>query len=96
MKWNNIIKYINDWFVKLFVIIFVISLFIGIIITITKCNKPITPPVESHDLDSLSKVNDEIIIEIQTIDSIKNAKIIEVEDLDNDSTLKLFYQLIGK
>ena len=27
-------------------------------------------------------------------DSIKNAKVIEVKTLDNDSTVKLFYQLI--
>ena len=27
-------------------------------------------------------------------DSIKNAKVIEVKALDNDSTVKLFYQLI--
>lgn len=42
----------------------------------------------------LQKRNDSLKIEVDNLDSIKNAKVIEVKALDNDSTVKLFYQLI--
>lgn len=42
----------------------------------------------------LQKHNDSLKIEVDNLDSIKNAKVIEVKTLDNDSTIKLFYQLI--
>lgn len=42
----------------------------------------------------LQKHNDSLKIEVDNLDSIKNAKVIEVKTLDNDSTVKLFYQLI--
>ena len=42
----------------------------------------------------IQKHNDSLKIEVDNLDSIKNAKVIEVQTLDNDSTLKLFYQLI--
>ena len=35
-----------------------------------------------------------LIIEINHLDSIKNEKVIKVKELNNDSTLKLFYKLI--
>ena len=46
--------------------------------------------------DSIIKVNDSIKIKVEHLDSIKNAKIIEVQTLDNDSTLKLFYELVSE
>lgn len=46
--------------------------------------------------DSIIKVNDSIKIKIENLDSIKNAKVIEVQTLDNDSTLKLFYKLVSE
>ena len=46
--------------------------------------------------DSIIKVNDSIKIKVEYLDSIKNAKIIEVQTLDNDSTLKLFYKLVSE
>ena len=56
-----------------------------------------TPPVEEIvKADSLIKVNDSIKIVVSNLDSIKDAKIIEVQALDNDSTRKLFYELINK
>ena len=56
-----------------------------------------TRPVEEIiKADSLIKVNDSIKIKVEQLDSIKDAKIIEVQTLDNDSTLKLFYKLISK
>ena len=42
----------------------------------------------------IQKHNDSLRIEVNNLDSIKNAKVIEVKTLDNDSTIKLFYQLI--
>lgn len=59
-------------------------------------NKPIRPVEEIAKADSLVKVNDSIKIVVNNLDSIKDAKIIEVQTLDNDSTLKLFYELISK
>lgn len=42
----------------------------------------------------LQKHNDSLKIKVDNLDSIKNAKVIEVQTLDNDSIVKLFYQLI--
>ena len=42
----------------------------------------------------LQKRNDSLRIEVDNLDSIKNAKVIEVKTLDTDITVKLFYQLI--
>ena len=42
----------------------------------------------------IQKHNDSLKIKVDNLDSIKNAKVIEVKTLDNDSTVKLFYQLI--
>lgn len=47
-------------------------------------------------IDSLKSVNDSIKIKVEKLDSIKDAKIIEVSTLDNDSTLKLFYKLVSE
>ena len=49
---------------------------------------------ENNKVDSITKVNKTLIIEVNNLDSLKNAKIIEVKSLDNDSTVKLFYKLI--
>lgn len=75
-----------------------------IIITIVNCiiaflclkHSQTIPPVEENRIDSITKENDKFIIEVEHLDSIKDAKVIEVKSLDNDSTLRLFYQLIGK
>lgn len=53
-----------------------------------KNNNIIEPDVE------IQKHNDSLKIKVDNLDSIKNAKVIEVKALDNDSTVKLFYQLI--
>lgn len=53
-----------------------------------KTNNIIEPNVE------IQKHNDSLKIEVDNLDSIKNAKVIEVKTLDNDSTVKLFYKLI--
>lgn len=53
-----------------------------------KTNNIIEPNVE------IQKHNDSLRIKVDNLDSIKNAKVIEVKTLDNDSTIKLFYKLI--
>ena len=42
------------------------------------------------------KVSEGDIVKIEKLDSAKNAKVIEVQTLDNDSTLKLFYELVSE
>lgn len=42
----------------------------------------------------IEKVNDSLKIKVNNLDSIKNAKVLEVEVLDDDSTISLFYNLI--
>lgn len=54
----------------------------------TKNNNSIEQNIE------LQKHNDSLKIKVDNLDSIKNAKVIEVKTLNNDSTVKLFYQLI--
>ena len=49
---------------------------------------------ENNKVDSITKVNKTLIIEVNNLDSIKNAEIIKIKKLDNDSTLMLFYKLI--
>ena len=48
------------------------------------------------DIDSLITANDSVKLEVKSLDSIKNAKVIEVVSLDNDSTIKLFYELVSE
>ena len=75
-------------------IIFVV-LVVALCVSIAICdyhrknnNNIIEPNVE------IQKHNDSLRIEVDNLDSIKNAKVIEVKTLDNDSTVKLFYKLI--
>lgn len=69
----------------------------GFIIAMNKYQKPATTPVENVNvIDSLTAVNDSIKIKVEKLDSIKDAKVIEVSTLDNDSTLKLFYELVSE
>ena len=96
MKWSDIKKGLADWFATLFLVIGTIVTIFGFVYTCRKDKENTTPPVESNRIDSITKENDKLIIEVEHLDSIKNAKIIEVKSLDNDSTLRLFYQLIGK
>lgn len=47
-----------------------------------------------HVIDSIKIINKEYKNKLNKLDSIKDAEIIEVKKLDNDSTVKLFYKLI--
>lgn len=40
--------------------------------------------------------NDSIKLQVKQLDSLKNEKVIEVKGLSNDSTLKLFKQLVDE
>lgn len=75
----------------------VVSLFLALVICISviigkhyhvKNNNVIEQDIE------LQKHNDSLKLKVNNLDSIKNAKVIEVQKLDNDSTVKLFYKLI--
>ena len=69
----------------------------GFIVARIKYQKPATTPVENINvIDSLTTINDSIKIKVEKLDSIKDAKVIEVSTLDNDSTLKLFYKLVSE
>lgn len=80
------------------ILITLIIFFIGYVIGYFahKANSTISSPVEIISIDSLNNTNKDIYNQIKQLDSIKNEKVIEVKSLDNDSTLRLFYQLIGK
>lgn len=75
-------------------IIFSIGYVIGYFVH--KANSTISSPVEMISIDSLNNTNKDIYNKTKQLDSIKNEKVIEVKSLDNDSTLRLFYQLISK
>lgn len=79
------------------IFIWALGFFTGLVVGrgTKKCDSS-RPVEEIIKADSIIKVNDSIKIKVEQLDSIKNAKIIEVQMLDNDSTLKLFYELISK
>ena len=85
MMFKEIIKAIS--MLMIFGVIFMI-----ILIFVDKYHKKNNNIIET-DVE-LQKHNDSLKIEVDNLDSIKNAKVIEVKTLDNDSTVKLFYQLI--
>ena len=91
MKCKGINKLICTYIIVILVIILAIMLNYLLFKSIQT-----TSPVGSSKIDSIVKDNDKLIIEVKHLDSIKNAKSIEIKSLDNDSTLRLFYQLIGK
>ena len=75
------------------IICFIICIITIIIITKTYYNSKIDNNIVISDIE-LQKHNDSLKIKVDNLDSIKNAKVIEVKTLDNDSTIKLFYKLI--
>ena len=92
MKDENVTIFERGLFVVLVAILFFMGgLVVGHFVVPNKCT-----PVDNKTIDSLTQVNDSIKIKIEKLDSIKNAKVIEVQTLDNDSTLKLFYELVSE
>lgn len=96
MKWSDIKNRLANWFATMFLVIGILTTIGGLIYTCCKDKENTTPPVEVNRIDSITKQNDKLVIEVEHLDSIKDAKVIEIKSLDNDSTLRLFYQLIGK
>lgn len=78
---------------KGFVVVLVLTFVICCFMVIGKCYHTKNNNIIEQDI-KLQKHNDSLRIEVDNLDSIKNAKVIEVKTLDNDSTIKLFYQLI--
>ena len=85
---DNFIKDIIKYIVLFVILGVVLYRFIIFQSNNYKDNNTIEPSVE------LQKHNDSLKIKVDNLDSIKNAKVIEVKTLDNDSTIKLFYKLI--
>ena len=90
---NNIGKCLTNAILA-FAIVCVVAGLINTCISKIDKKSSTTSPVEEIRIDSITKTNDKLIIKVEQLDSIKNVKIIEVKNLDNDSTLKLFYKLI--
>lgn len=89
---KDVLLFIKEIFIGV-ILFFVIGIVLVIIMTfIDNCYKKSNNIIE--DNIELQKHNDSLKIEVDNLDSIKNAKVIEVKTLDNDSTIKLFYQLI--
>lgn len=78
---------------KSFVVILVLTFVICFSMVIGKYYHTRNNNIIEQNIE-LQKHNDSLRIEVNNLDSIKNAKVIEVKTLDNDSTVKLFYQLI--
>ena len=73
-----------------FVIIFVI---IGVIHILTP------PPTINKNKETIQHIEiktDSIITKVNQLDSIKNAKVIEIQTISNDSVVKLFYELVSE
>lgn len=83
-------KYINYGFVLS------LGILIGAVIGCMFERTRTTPVGKIDDVDSIIRVNDSIKIKVEQLDSIKDAKVIEVQTLSNDSTVKLFYELISE
>ena len=83
-----------DWVLEM-LMAFIAGCIVGVV-TLHSCTNQSTPIENSTKIDSLITVNDSIKIKVEKLDSIKDAKIIEVSTLDNDSTLKLFYELVSE
>lgn len=89
----------KETFERCFFLIITWILFFVVGFGIGRCTKGDNSKQQIKEIikaDSIIKVNDSIKIKVEQLDSIKDAKIIEVQTLDNDSTLKLFYELISK
>ena len=75
-------------------IIFVV-LVVALCVSIAICNYRHKKNNNIIETDvELQKHNDSLKFKVNNLDSIKNAKVLEVEVLDDDSTINLFYNLI--
>ena len=89
-------KFITACFTSIIVILVVLAELIIVIISVYKHyneNKNTIIDSTIEYVDSIKKENDKLVLKVNNLDSIKNAEIIEVKSLDNDSTVKLFCKL---
>ena len=89
---KDVLLFIKEIFIGV-ILFFIIGIFLAIIMTFIdnyykKSNNIIEDNIE------LQKHNDSLKFKVDNLDSIKNAKVLEVEVLDGDSTINLFYNLI--
>lgn len=96
MEWNKIFAAMGNWLANFLFVIAIVAIIVGFILLCTKTEEKTTPLVEERKIDSIIVENSKLVIEVEHLDSIKDAEIIEVKTLDNDSTLRLFYKLISK
>lgn len=81
----------------LLIVICIIIGFVAGVMTLYKYECNTRTYIDNNvNIDSLTTINDSIKIKVEHLDSIKNAKVIEVKALDNDSTIKLFYKLVSE
>lgn len=81
--------------INITIIFLVIGFLLGAVFGyFTNVHNNVSTPVKETKIDSLIVEREVIKIKVDELDSIKNAKVIEVSSLDNDSTLKLFYELV--
>ena len=85
-----------DGFVKLVggIIVLLVCTIIVLVVTNHCDNKQINK--DNTTIEKTNYSNDSLRIELKHIDKDKNEKIIEVKGLNNDSTYKLFKQLIAE
>ena len=95
MYWKIIKQCLTTFITNVFLTLCIAFAICGIILICTN-NKKTSTPVEDIVIDSIKYENNKITIEINDLDSIKNAKIVEIKTLSNDSVLDLFYELIRK
>lgn len=75
------------------IIFLVLALVICISVIVGKYYHNKNNNIIEQDIE-LQKHNDSLKLKVNNLDSIKNAKVLEVEVLDDDSTISLFYNLI--
>lgn len=82
-----------DKFCKGIFVVIIIVISIVCAANITKYYNKKNNNIIEKDIE-LQKHNDSLKLKVNNLDSIKNAKVLEVEVLDDDSTINLFYNLI--
>ena len=82
-----------DEFCKGIFVVVIIVISIVCAANITKYYHKKNNNIIEKDIE-LQKHNDSLKFKVDNLDSIKNAKVLEVEVLDDDSTIILFYNLI--
>ena len=94
---NNPEKVVTGCLISIIVALVILAGIIFCSITIHRnCtkNRNIVTSSTIEYTDSIKKENNKLILEVNNLDSLKNAEIIKIKELDNDSTLMLFYKLI--